>query len=203
MAERINASFLRRPWLHDLGSTRTLITLLRPWIRRFTIITSAWWLWTSIKISGQKFDEIHGNIRPMETPISRCRFLQPRSCSHCNEKCADRPTVSVWRCPVIIGGEIWATTTTTTSACKNLSWNVQYCFWILQSARADSAAVIRKLARKESYAKLQGRRLCSAETRALFKGEGGARLLSGRGPKIAAFFYNTSMLGNSVARIFH
>ena len=34
----------RRPKSHDLGSTRTLVTLLRPWIRRFTVIISAWWL---------------------------------------------------------------------------------------------------------------------------------------------------------------
>ena len=29
---------------HDLGSTRTLVTPLRSWIRRFTIIISGWWL---------------------------------------------------------------------------------------------------------------------------------------------------------------
>jgi len=27
-------------------------TLLLPWIRRFTMIISAWWLWTSSKFSG-------------------------------------------------------------------------------------------------------------------------------------------------------
>ena len=52
---------LRRPWLHDLGSTRTLVTLLRPWIRRFTMIICAWWLRTSSKFNGQVFEEIHWN----------------------------------------------------------------------------------------------------------------------------------------------
>ena len=39
VAERVKVSFLRRPRSHDLGSTHTLVTLLRPWIRRFTMIT--------------------------------------------------------------------------------------------------------------------------------------------------------------------
>jgi len=33
----------------DLCSTPALIALLRPWIRRFTTIISAWWLRTSSK----------------------------------------------------------------------------------------------------------------------------------------------------------
>ena len=60
--------FLQRPRSNDLGSTRTLITLLRPWIRRFTMIISAWWLQTSSKFSGQEFGEIHRNIGLSETP---------------------------------------------------------------------------------------------------------------------------------------
>ena len=69
VAERVNeASFLRRPWLHDLGSTRTLVTLLCPWIRRFTMTISGWWLRTSSKFIGQNFEETHRNIGSLETP---------------------------------------------------------------------------------------------------------------------------------------
>ena len=42
LAKMAKTSFLRRPWSHDLGSTRTLVTLLRLQIRRLTIIISAW-----------------------------------------------------------------------------------------------------------------------------------------------------------------
>ena len=68
VAEWVKASFLRRPCLHGLGSTRTLVTLLRPWIRRFTMIISATWLRTSSKFSGQQFEEIHRSIGSLETP---------------------------------------------------------------------------------------------------------------------------------------
>ena len=51
VAEWVKASFLRRPWSHDLGSTPTLVRLLRPGIRRFTMIISAWWLRTSSKFT--------------------------------------------------------------------------------------------------------------------------------------------------------
>ena len=44
VAERVKALFLRQPLSHDLGSARTLVTLLRPWIRHFTMIISAEWL---------------------------------------------------------------------------------------------------------------------------------------------------------------
>jgi len=40
-------------WPCDLGSTPTLVMLLRPWIRHFTIM-SAWWLQTSSKLTGKK-----------------------------------------------------------------------------------------------------------------------------------------------------
>ena len=68
VAEWVKASFLRRPGSNDLGSTRTLVTLLRPWIRRFTMIISARWFRTSSKFSGQEFEEIHRNIGSSETP---------------------------------------------------------------------------------------------------------------------------------------
>ena len=42
-------------------------TLLRPWIRRFTMIIFAWWLRTSSKFIGQEFEEIHRNIVSLET----------------------------------------------------------------------------------------------------------------------------------------
>ena len=68
VAEWVKASFLRRPWSNDLGSTRTLFTLLRPWIKRFTMIIFAWWIRTSSKFSGQEFEEILRNIESSETP---------------------------------------------------------------------------------------------------------------------------------------
>ena len=68
VAEWVKASFLRRPWSKGLGSNRTLVMLLRPRIRRFTMIISAWWLLTSSKFSGQEFEEIHRNIGSSETP---------------------------------------------------------------------------------------------------------------------------------------
>ena len=36
--------------------------LLRPWIRYFTMIISAWWLRTSSKLCGQEFEEIHTKL---------------------------------------------------------------------------------------------------------------------------------------------
>ena len=54
--------------LHDLGSTSTRSTLLRPWIKRFTMIISAWRLRTSSKFSRQAVEEIHRNIGSLEIP---------------------------------------------------------------------------------------------------------------------------------------
>ena len=42
VAKGVKTSFLRLHQLHDLGSTSTLVTLLRPWTKRFTMIISAW-----------------------------------------------------------------------------------------------------------------------------------------------------------------
>ena len=53
--------------MHILGSTHTLVLLLRPWIRHFTMIISAWWLPTSRKFSGQEFEEIHRYVESLET----------------------------------------------------------------------------------------------------------------------------------------
>ena len=44
------------PESNDVGSTRTLVTSLRLWIRRSTMIISAWLLRTSSKFSGQDFE---------------------------------------------------------------------------------------------------------------------------------------------------
>ena len=42
--------------------------LLRLWIKRFTMIISAWWLRTSSTFNGQKFERIHKNFGSSETP---------------------------------------------------------------------------------------------------------------------------------------
>ena len=50
------------------GFNPTLTMLLRSWIKRFTMIISAWWLRTSSKFSGKEFKEITGTFRSLETP---------------------------------------------------------------------------------------------------------------------------------------
>ena len=79
-------------------STHTLVTLLRPWKRRFTMMTSAWWLWINSKFSGQEVEDIYWNIGSLKTP-NKMR-ISPTTKYHCNEKRSDRPIFSVWRCPV-------------------------------------------------------------------------------------------------------
>ena len=67
--ERANASFVFTTTLIvRSGFKRTLVTLFRPRIRRFTMIISAWWLRTSSKFKGQEFKKIHKNIGSLETP---------------------------------------------------------------------------------------------------------------------------------------
>ena len=51
-----------------MSSTRTLVTLLRPWIRRFTIIISAWWLRTSSKFTWEEVKTSTGKLRKWSTP---------------------------------------------------------------------------------------------------------------------------------------
>ena len=63
MAEWVKASFVRRPWSNGLGSTLTPVTLLCPWIIRFMMIISAWWLWTSSKVSGHRGVAKNGGTR--------------------------------------------------------------------------------------------------------------------------------------------
>ena len=66
-----------------LGSTRILVTLLRTWMRRFTMIFSAWWLRTSKKFTweelkrqsenGQLLNKCGLRIRPRIAPPSLSR----------------------------------------------------------------------------------------------------------------------------------
>ena len=72
-----------------MGSTRTLVTLLRLWIRRFTMIISAWWL-EQAAISVDKNSKKSTGTLDQRKLLSRCGFLQSRSIRR-NEKCADRP----------------------------------------------------------------------------------------------------------------
>ena len=51
-----------------MSSTRTLVALLRPWIRRFTIIISAWWLRTSSKFTWEEVKMSTGKLGKWSTP---------------------------------------------------------------------------------------------------------------------------------------
>ena len=51
-----------------MSSTHTLVTLLRPWIRRFTIIISAWWLRTNSKFTWEEVKTSTGNLGKWSTP---------------------------------------------------------------------------------------------------------------------------------------
>ena len=75
LAKRVKASFLRRPCCMIVGSTGTLVSLLRPWIRRFTMIISAWWLRTSSKFM---WEEVKGQPENLENGqlLSGCGFIQ-------------------------------------------------------------------------------------------------------------------------------
>ena len=67
MAERSKARFLGQID-RMIFSTYILVTFLRLWTRRFTMIVFAWWLCTRSKFSGREFEEIHKNIESLETP---------------------------------------------------------------------------------------------------------------------------------------
>ena len=51
-----------------MSSTRTLVALLRPWIRRFTIIISAWWLRTSSKVMWEEVQTSTVKLGKQSTP---------------------------------------------------------------------------------------------------------------------------------------
>ena len=129
MTERVKASFSRRSWSHGLGSIRTLASrlvaaLIRP--------GSAWRLRTSSKFSGiRRNPQQH---RVTGNSLSRCGFLQSRS-SYRNEKCVNRPTVSVWCCPKTEG---WICTTITTNAVVKFKPRHAKHTYVMRSARVCS-----------------------------------------------------------------
>ena len=63
-----------------MSSTSTLVTLLRPWIRRFTIIISAWWLRTSSKFTWEEVKTSTGKLGKWSTP-KRVR-IRPKGCTN-------------------------------------------------------------------------------------------------------------------------
>ena len=75
MAEGAKSSWLRRPLSHDLGSTRTLVTSLRPWIRRFSMIISAWWLRTNGEFTWEEIKRKPENLKNGQL-LSGCGFVQ-------------------------------------------------------------------------------------------------------------------------------
>ena len=88
-------------WSYDIGSTRTLVTLLRPWIRRFTMIISAWWLRTTANY-GQEFEKLRRNIGSQEA-LTQVRLRPKHEVVTAAIKWANHPIVSVWLCPVTEG----------------------------------------------------------------------------------------------------
>ena len=89
-----------RTTLHDLGSTSTpghiVVSLDKTLVHDYL-----WWLRTSSKFGRQEYEELLMNNETLDHWIllSRCGFLKGRSSCR-SEKCANCPTVSVWRCPV-------------------------------------------------------------------------------------------------------
>ena len=84
VTERVKASLLR-PWSHDLGSTRTLVTLYNNNLRLGGFGQAA-----------NSIDKNSKNPREHWKLLTRCGFLQARS-SHCNKKAW---IVQTWRCPM-------------------------------------------------------------------------------------------------------
>ena len=58
-----------------LGSACTLVTLLRRWIRHFTMIISAWWLQISRNLRGKNSNVNRKNLEK-SLLLSGCRFVQ-------------------------------------------------------------------------------------------------------------------------------
>ena len=70
MVEWFRAPLLWRPVIEITGSTLNSVTLLRPWERRFAIISSAWWILTSskfLKVNNNHFT-IQSEIRNWQLP---------------------------------------------------------------------------------------------------------------------------------------
>ena len=76
MAERVKARFYDNPGRMIMGSTRTLITLLLSWIRRFTMIISAWWLQTSSNFTLEKVK--HQSVNTENSQVLNGRGLRIR-----------------------------------------------------------------------------------------------------------------------------
>ena len=89
-----------------MSSTRTPVTLLRLWIRRFTIIISAWWLRTSSKFTWEEIKTLTGKLGKWSTPkrvrirpkysapsLSRDRRIKMHQSIIINQKCLRRPKV--------------------------------------------------------------------------------------------------------------
>ena len=55
-------------FVNILSSTRTMITLLRPWIRRFAIIISAWWFRASSEFTWEEVKTSAGKLGKWSTP---------------------------------------------------------------------------------------------------------------------------------------
>ena len=108
VAECVEASFLQRPWSNYLGSTRTQVTLLRPWIRRFTMIISTWRLQT-------RSNSVDKNSKKSTGTLDHRKLQRGADSSNHEVVLVIKSVrivlqVSVWRCPVT-GGYICATTT--------------------------------------------------------------------------------------------
>ena len=58
-----------------MSSTRALVTLLRPWIRRITIIISAWWLEQAANLRGKKSKLQQESLENGQL-LSGCGFVQ-------------------------------------------------------------------------------------------------------------------------------
>ena len=68
VAEWVKASFYDDSDRRIMSSTRTLVMLLRLWIRRFTIIISAWWLRTSSKFAWEEVKTSTEKLGKWSTP---------------------------------------------------------------------------------------------------------------------------------------
>ena len=59
-----------------LGSIRTLATLLRPWMKRLSMIISAWWLCTSTKFTWEEIKT--STVKLGKWPTSKRVRIRPK-----------------------------------------------------------------------------------------------------------------------------
>ena len=69
-----------------MSSTCILVTLLHPWIRRFTIIISAWWLRTSSKLTWEEVKASAGKLEKWSTPKQVRIRPKHRASSHSRDR---------------------------------------------------------------------------------------------------------------------